>query len=102
MRTNLLILTALTCLAGCQGNLADPNNRAGTWKPEHYNDSNLQAMVANPADLDHGHGDGSTIGATAAAAVERLRAGHVKPLPATGLAEIRLVNPAAGAGGAAQ
>jgi hypothetical protein len=85
-------------LAACQ-HIDDPSNRAGTWKPEHVNDANLVAMVANPADLDHGHGDGGTFGATAAGAIERLRADKVKSLPATGLSEIHVSGASSGGGG---
>jgi carbamate kinase len=91
VRTKLLILIAFGGLAGCQ-NFQDPSTRTGTWKPEHTNETNLQAMIANPADLVLGHGDGSTGGTLAAAAIERLRADKVKPLPASGVAEIKLVN----------
>ena len=51
MRPNFAILTAAFCLCGCAGGPGDPSTRAGLWTPEHYNDSNLKAMVANPDDL---------------------------------------------------
>ena len=102
MRKKLLIVAALGCLAGCQ-NIPDPSYRAGTWKPQHVNDANLEAMVANPADLQHGHGDGTAIGATAASAIERLRAGKVKELPTSGVLQLTPVpTGAAPAGGGGQ
>ena len=101
MRTTLLCLLATSALAACSGSIGDPYSRPGTWIPEHNNDSNLRAMVADPADLQRGHGDNIAIGATAAAAVDRLMNDKVKPLPATGVAEVKLNSSGttAGAGG---
>lgn len=101
MRKKLLILAALGCLAGCK-NIPDPSYRAGTWKPEHVNDANLEAMVANPADLQRGHGDGAAIGATAAVAIERLRSGKVKDLPTSGVLQLTPVPTGAAPGGGGQ
>nr|WP_294517573.1 hypothetical protein [uncultured Rhodopila sp.] len=100
MRTKLLILVALS-LAACQ-NIADPSYSSGTWKPAHVNEANLQAMIANPADLDHGHGDGRTSAVLAAAAIDRLRTDKVKPLATTGLADIRMISTGANTGGSGQ
>jgi hypothetical protein len=78
--------------------VTDPYQRAGTWTPSHANEANLHAMVANSADLVHGRGDGTAIGQTAAVAVERLRAGKVKPLPDSGVAEVKVISNGAPAG----
>jgi hypothetical protein len=90
----LCIPAAIACLTGCAGlaGLTDPYQRAGTWNPSHTNEANLRVMVANPADLVHGRGDNLAIGQTAAIAVERLRADKVKPLPDSGVAEVKTVS----------
>lgn len=94
MRLRFCILASFACLTGCAGlaGLTDPYQRAGTWNPSHANEANLRAMVANPADLVHGRGDNIAIGETAAVAVERLRAGKIKPLPDSGVAEVKTVS----------
>jgi hypothetical protein len=86
---SLLVCLALG-LAGC----ADPFERAGTWHPEGINDANLRAMIADPHDLDEGVSEPGANGRLAAAAVARLRAGQVKPLPDSGISKV-------GAGGSA-
>ena len=68
-------------LAGCAG-LDDPYKREGTWSIEHVNDVNLAAQVADPRQLFRGVGEMGTPGALSAAAVRRLLADQVKPLPA--------------------
>jgi hypothetical protein len=94
------IVASIACLSGCAGlaGVTDPYQRAGTWTPAHANEANLQAMVANPADLMHGRGDDTAIGQTAAAAVERLRAGKVRPLPDSGVAEVKVISSGAASG----
>ena len=90
----------LFCAAGCD--TLDPYRRAGLWRPNHANETNLARMVAVPGDLAFGAGDGAGDGQQAVAALDRLRAGKVKPLPDSGLAQIRLQSsgaPAAAAGG---
>src|SRR5690348_7073189 len=101
MRSKFLILIGTCCLSGC-GAVGDPNIRPGTWMPEHVNEANLQAMVASPADLQRGHGDGSSLAVVAADATERLRTGKVRPLPNSGVAEVKAVNDGSNANGAAQ
>jgi hypothetical protein len=88
MRRALAAAPLLLLLAGCAAGATDPFKREGTWQPEHDNDHNLAAMVANPAELRHGSGDDRSAGDRAAAAVARLRADRVKPLPDSGLAQI--------------
>ena len=94
------ILASVVCLSGCASlaGVTDPYQRAGTWAPSHANEANLHAMVANPADLVHGRGDDTAIGQTAAAAVERLRVGKVRPLPDSGVAEVKVISSGAPSG----
>lgn len=100
MRSNVLILIGACCLFGCEGTAGDPNSRYRTWMPEHNNDTNLQAMIANPTDLQRGHGDGAALAATAANAIDRLRADKVKPLPSSDISDVKVGN--SGAAGGAQ
>jgi hypothetical protein len=99
MRHALASALLLPLLAGCAPGYTDPFQRAGTWRPEHDNDRNLAAMVADPAELRYGTGDDRSAGDRAALAVARLRADQVKPLPDSGLAQI--VPVASGNAGAA-
>jgi type IV pilus biogenesis protein CpaD/CtpE len=46
--------------------------------------ANLTAMVADPADIDHGRSLAPLSGDSAVAAVQRYRKGQVTPLPASG------------------
>jgi hypothetical protein len=102
MRPQTLIMIATLSLAACNGPAGDPFARAGTWTIQHDNDANLRAMIADPADLVRGHGDGVAIGETAAVAIERLHAGKVRPLPSSGVAEIVPTNTGGAGAGAAQ
>jgi hypothetical protein len=68
-----------TLLSGC--NALEPYGRADAWHPTGANAANLAAMAADPADLVRGRGTGASDGLAAAAAVDRLRHDHVKPLP---------------------
>ena len=72
------VVCLLALLSGC--NATDPYNRPYSWHPTGANAANLAAMAANPADIGHGRGTSASDGATAAAAVDRLRRDHVKPL----------------------
>jgi len=98
MGSKVVVLIAASFLSGCAGPAGNPNARVGSWQIEHYNDANLEAMVANPADLQRGRGDGAAIGETATAAITRLRTNTVKPLAETGIADIKPVNTGAAAG----
>lgn len=71
-------LFSFLLLGGC--NLA-PDVRPGMWRPSGVNETNIQAMLANPADYHRGHGDGTADGNQAAKAVERYRTDKVLPLP---------------------
>jgi hypothetical protein len=75
-------------LGGCQR--TDPYVRPGLWRPTEANDANLRAMVADPADLVEGRGATLSSGDLAAAAVARLRADAVKPLPDSSIAAVRV------------
>ena len=93
MRTLLslsLLLGAVGCAAGCAG--VDPLHRPGTWQPVGANDANLRAMIANPEDLHHGRAGSGADGEIAARAVARYRAGKVKELPDSGIAQIAPVS----------
>jgi hypothetical protein len=89
-----LLLIALT-VAGCDA--IDPYARPGVWTPSGANDTNLRAMVANPADLVQGAGETGAVGQPAADAVAAWRADHTKPLPAGDTAQPG--QPPAGGGG---
>ena len=69
---------------GCQ----DPVDRPGTWQPTGANDDNLRAMVANPYDLQVGHGAATDRGNSAARAVNRLLTDRRRPLPTSTLTQI--------------
>jgi hypothetical protein len=92
-----LCLGLSLAMGGCA--FTDPYERAGVWRPSGSNEANLIAMVKTPSDLVQGVGDGLGNGQLAAAAIERLRADKVKPLPDSGLAQISLSGSGAGAGG---
>lgn len=97
-----LLTLALGCaLAGCD--TTEPYARDGVWHPLGVNAANLSAMVADPADLNHGRGAALSEGDIGAAAVARLRADAVKRLPAASTARLRADETAtqAGSGNAA-
>ena len=50
----------------------------------HTNESNIAAMVANPADLIRGHGGGPVDAAVTTAPIERFETDHLKALPNPG------------------
>lgn len=50
----------------------------------HTNESNIAAMVANPADLVRGHGGGPVDGAVSTLPIQRFEADHLKALPNPG------------------
>ena len=68
----------LALLSGCVG--PDPYDFPHTWRPTGANDANLAVMAARPADLARGRGTAPTDAQAAAAAVDRLRSGRVKPI----------------------
>lgn len=50
----------------------------------HTNESNIAAMVANPADLVRGHGGGPVDDAVSVQPIQRYEADHLKALPNPG------------------
>jgi hypothetical protein len=79
-RLRAVPLLAFVLLAGCALN-QDPYEQPGTWHATGDNDYNLRLMVADPADLAHGHGAEGSRGQTSADAIGRLRDDKVKKLP---------------------
>ena len=77
-RASFLLITLFA--AGCDA--IDPYARPGVWTPIGASETNLRAMVANPADLAQGVGETGAVGQPAAEAVAAWRADHAKPLPA--------------------
>jgi hypothetical protein len=74
-----MILLALTPLAlvACD---ADPMDRPGTLRAAGVNDTNLRAMVVNPAELQSGAAAADARGAAAASAVELIVGGKPREL----------------------
>jgi len=79
----------LAMLGACAA--TDPLLNENDWRPTGANEANIAAQVVNPTDLLHGRNAvGGTGGEMAAAAVLRLRAGHVKPLPDSALSDLKV------------
>jgi hypothetical protein len=91
------ILAVLFVLGGC----SDPYARPHSWNATQANLANLAAQTADWHDLDIGHGDPGSDGQEAAAAVDRLRHGNVKPLPNVTASDISSQTTPAPAQGAA-
>ena len=94
------LLTLLGLLAGCTE--TEPYERAGQWNPIGANAANLRAMVADPHDLELGRGAGPFAGDMGAAAVARLRAGAVHPLPSSAISGVRTTDTGAAPAGASE
>jgi hypothetical protein len=77
----LFLLSAV--LAACAHN-TDLIARLNDEPLGHTNESNIAAMVANPADLIRGHGGGPVDAAVTTAPIDRLETGRLKPLPDPG------------------
>jgi type IV pilus biogenesis protein CpaD/CtpE len=96
--TRTLRIAAAACLAGllsgCNNLETYQNNTS--WHPTGANATNLAAQVVNPVDLTHGQATGGSDGLAAAAAVDRLRHDHVKPLPDSDSITGATPSPAAG------
>jgi hypothetical protein len=87
----------LGILAGCAA--TDPLLNQNDWHPSGVNEMNIAAQVANPADLIHGREPtGGTDGEQAAAAITRLRTGHVKALPDSAITDLHVQNAPGSAG----
>jgi len=80
-------LALLLLLPACEA--IDPYTRDGAWRPQRANEANLRTHVANPAHLDRGAAEAWAEGQAAADAVRRYRTDRVRPLPASGVAEIQ-------------
>jgi type IV pilus biogenesis protein CpaD/CtpE len=85
-------------LAGCA--TTDPLLNPDDWHPTGANALNIAAEIAKPADLVRGReAAGGSDGQMAAAAILRLRTGHVKALPDSGLTDLQVQSAPAAAGG---
>lgn len=71
IRLGVILLLPLA-LTACDPGLLDTSRATGPWAPQGLNAANLAAMVQNPADLTHGHGDGGPDRKLAAHAVTDL------------------------------
>ena len=78
-------LLLLAALAACA---EDPFDRPGTWRPAGVNETNLRAMVADPAHLARGVGAGTERGQAGSRPVTQLEAGRRPALPTTRLTGI--------------
>ena len=88
MRVTLAITAAPLLGAFLLGGCNDPFRWQGHWDAPQANLLNQAAQVENWRDLDVGYGDPGSDGQEAAAAVDRLRKGTVKPLAAGTVADI--------------
>lgn len=85
-------------LQGCAA--TDPLLNESDWCPTGANERNIAAQVANPADLVHGRqATGGPDGDLAAAAILRLRTGHVKKLPDSAITDLQVQSAPAAASG---
>jgi type IV pilus biogenesis protein CpaD/CtpE len=88
-----LLLAVSSALVACE-HYTDSVARLNQIPFGGANDANIAAMVANPADLAHGRGQGLVDGTSAEAPVHRLLTDHAKPLLNPGG-----IAPGAGGGG---
>lgn len=88
-------LPLVAVLVGCA------HDRPGTWQPTGANNTNLQAMIADPAHLDRGVGASTDRGAAGADATTRLLEGRRRALPITQTTRTAFGGPATGAGAGA-
>jgi hypothetical protein len=83
----LFLLLLPLALAGC-----DPFERPGTWALKsaglNANETNLRAMLANPADASRGKGEADSLAAEARPPVRRLLTNTRTPLPSSEAAQI--------------
>ena len=73
-------------LAGC--NATDPYLRSDVWRPAGVNDMNIEAQIANAADLRKGRSSETVDGDTAGAPVDRLRRDKPRALPQSGVTSV--------------
>jgi type IV pilus biogenesis protein CpaD/CtpE len=74
-----LLVALPLALSACEHN-TDLIARLNDEPLGHTNESNIAAMVANPADLIRGHGGGPVDGAVSVQPIQRFEADHIKPL----------------------
>jgi hypothetical protein len=77
--TRFLAFSAVALVLTACG-VVDPFARPGTLRMEEMPTVNAASMVANPYDMVRGHGDATSDGHLAAAAVDRARLDSVKPI----------------------
>jgi len=75
-----LVAILLLPLVVARCNAHPPGDADDQWRPKGINAANLAAMVVNPADLTHGHGDPGPDRKLSARAVTELWANPVAPL----------------------
>lgn len=91
------LLGAAAMLQACAA--TDPQLNHEAWQPTGANARNLAAEVVDPMDLVRGRAAAAgSDGTLAAAAVARLRSGHVKPLPDSGISDIKVQSSGSAAG----
>jgi uncharacterized membrane protein YgcG len=78
-----LLFALSVSLTACAHN-TDSIARLNAEPLGHTNESNIAAMVANPADLVRGHGGGLVDAAVSELPIERFEADHTKALPNPG------------------
>lgn len=86
----LSLLGSAAGAAGC----TDAFDRPGTWNPSGVNESNLQVMAVDPAQIRRGVGSTTARGQAGSAPISALEAGQRPRLPSTQLSTV-------GSGGAA-
>ena len=95
LRAGCLALGVAVC--GCAR--TEPYQRVGLWHPVGANAANLEAMVANPQDLQKGRGARAAPGDLAGAAAIRLRTGTVRKLPASSISKVQTMDRGGGSDG---
>jgi len=83
-------LTFAFCFGLTACHSIDPLYRAGLFHPLGSNAANLQAEVADPADLQHGKSVAGAYTPEAVIAVNRLRTHSVLPLPSSYFAKVEV------------
>ncbi len=76
-----LLGLAILGLSGCGIAARDPWQDPGTWRATGANETNLQAMIANPNDLIAGRGERGASAVLATTAVNRYLTDKIKNLP---------------------
>jgi type IV pilus biogenesis protein CpaD/CtpE len=98
MTRMIVVIGVVASVQGCAA--TDPLLNANDWHPTGANEMNIAAQVVNPADLVHGReATGGSDGELASAAILRLRTGHVKKLPDSGLTDLQVQSAPGAAGG---